>query len=70
MDMHHMPAEVICLAIAAAAVTVPLVFGIFRASRRLPFLTMRLPSSAWTPPPRAVPARAGPIFLRLQVVRR
>ncbi len=70
MDMHAMPDAAICLAIiggAAAAVAIRL------ATLRRPRLT---PGLLWVPhtPPVArlmsAPVRAGPLFIRLQVLRR
>jgi hypothetical protein len=69
MDMHAMPTAAVCLAVlgvgvAAAAATA---FG-FRARLALP---ADWPMPASRPAgPRSVPARAGPLYLRLAVLRR
>ena len=70
MDMHGMPEAAVCLAIATAVVTVaagaPILFQPDRVLSRL----VPLIADVWTPAPHGAPARAGPLFLRLQVVRR
>jgi hypothetical protein len=69
MDMHAMPAAAVCLAVLGVGVAVAAVaaFG-FRARLVLP-VDWLIPAS-WPAGPRSVPARAGPLYLRLAVLRR
>jgi hypothetical protein len=69
MDMHAMPAAAVCLAVLGVGVAVAAAgaFG-FRAPLALP-ADWLIPAS-WPIGPRSVPARAGPLYLRLAVLRR
>ncbi len=70
MDMHAMSGQSICLALLAGAVL--LVAGVVLARARRPrprapkLSTPVTPSGSWC---RSVPARAGPLYLRLAVLR-
>ena len=71
MDMHAMPAAAMCLAIVAvagAAVTA----GAAVAGWRGVWAPVTACGSrpGWASGPRRPPARAGPLFLRLQILRR
>jgi hypothetical protein len=71
MDMQAMPGAAVCLAVLGGAVmaagSAP-----FRASLRLlqNFSACWVAHQAPIRRPRSVPARAGPLFVRLQVLRR
>jgi ABC-type nitrate/sulfonate/bicarbonate transport system substrate-binding protein len=69
MDMHAMPAAAVCLGVLGVGVVgaVAAAFG-FRARLALP-VDWLMPAS-WPTGPRSVPARAGPLYLRLAVLRR
>jgi hypothetical protein len=69
MDMHAMPAAAVCLAVLGVglAAASAAAFG-FQARLALP-ADWLIPAS-WPTGPRSVPARAGPLYLRLAVVRR
>lgn len=70
MDMHGMSGDTVCLALLAGGVL--LVTGIALASppgprpRAVGLSTPVAPSGTWC---RSVPARAGPLYLRLAVLR-
>jgi hypothetical protein len=69
MDMHAMPTAAVCLAVVGAGVAVAAAIGgVFPARLALPgdWVIPAAPRS-WT---RSVPARAGPLYLRLAVLRR
>src|SRR4051812_4143945 len=67
-DMDGMPGAAVCLAIATAAVTVAT--GAANLFLPRPVLSRSAPliADVWTPAPYGAPARAGPLFLLLQVV--
>jgi peptidoglycan/LPS O-acetylase OafA/YrhL len=70
MDMHAMPGHTVCLALLAGAALI--VAGAARAAARVPrprvaeLQTPVRPLGAWC---RSVPARAGPLYIRLVVLR-
>jgi hypothetical protein len=70
MDMHQMPAAVVCLAVLAGAELVVVAVGVGRVAVT-PHRLLR-----WTLPaapvqaPQSVPARAGPLMRRSVVLRR
>ncbi len=70
MDMHAMSGQTVCLALLAGGVL--LAAGVAVATGRAPRLhvaelsTPVTPSGTWC---RSVPARAGPLYLRLAVLR-
>jgi hypothetical protein len=69
MDMHDMPAAAMCLAVLGAGAAVATAVGWpFVARLALP-VDWLLPA-LWLAGPRSVPARAGPLYLRLAVLRR
>lgn len=69
MVMHEMPAAAVCLAVLGAGVAVASAAGaVFVARWALP-ADWLLPL-LWFTRPRSVPARAGPLYLRLAVLRR
>jgi hypothetical protein len=69
MVMHEMPAAAVCLAVLGAGVAVASAAGaVFVARWALP-ANWLLPL-LWFTRPRSVPARAGPLYLRLAVLRR
>ncbi len=69
MDMHEMPAAAVCLAVLGAGVAVATAAGALFA-QRLALPVDWLVPTAWLTEPRSVPARAGPLYLRLAVLRR
>jgi hypothetical protein len=69
MDMDAMPAAAVCLAVLGVGVAVAATAAVgFRARRAFP-ADWLIPAS-WPTGPRSVPARAGPLYLRLAVLRR
>lgn len=71
-DMHSMPGHTICLAVLAGAALLAVGISAARDGRPVlprPLLRLALRSLV-IPAPRTVPARAGPIYLRLGVLRR
>jgi hypothetical protein len=69
MDMHAMPAAAVCLAVLGIGVAVAAASALgFRTRLALP-ADWLIPAS-WPTRPRSVPARAGPLYLRLAVLRR
>jgi hypothetical protein len=71
MDMHAMPAAAMCLAVigtgvAAAGIALLVDLGRRRRPTALLWVLHAAPVSA----PRTAPVRAGPLFVRLQVLRR
>jgi hypothetical protein len=69
MDMHEMPAAAVCLAVLGAGVAVATAAGALFVLRHALPVDWLLPV-AWLTEPRSVPARAGPLYLRLAVLRR
>ena len=70
-DMHIMPAATMCLAVigttvAAARIALLVDLGQLRRPRAVLWVPHATPVSA----PRSAPVRAGPLFVRLQVLRR
>jgi len=71
MDMHAMPAAAMCLAIVAVAGAAVTAGAAVAAWRRIWAPVIRCgPRPGWTSEQRRPPARAGPLFLRLQILRR
>ena len=70
MAMHGMPEAAVWLAIATALVTVAAGAATLFQPRRILSRLAPLIAAVWTPTAHGAPARAGPLFLRLQVVRR
>lgn len=69
MDTHAMPAAAVCLAVLGVGVAVAAAAALgFRARLALP-VNWLTPASC-PAGPRSVPARAGPLYLRLTVLRR
>jgi len=67
MDTHEMPAAAMCLAVLGAGVAVAMgVRAAFAPRLALDWLA----PVVWLSEPRSVPARAGPLYLRLSVLRR
>lgn len=70
MDMHAMPGHTVCLALLAGAVLfgAGVAFAAARTARprAAESSTPITPSGTWC---RSVPARAGPLYLRLAVLR-
>ncbi len=70
MNIHAMPGHAICMAVLAGTLLLAVATAVNRASARLPRPTNHvLPAArpeAWC---RSVPARAGPLCLRLSVLR-
>jgi hypothetical protein len=69
MSMHEMPGAAVCVAVLGASVAVATAAGALFVPR------LRLPADwlaplLWLTEPRSVPARAGPLYLRLAVLRR
>jgi hypothetical protein len=69
MAMHEMPAAAVCLAVLGAGVVVASAAGASLARRLAPAVDWLVPV-VWLTAPRSVPARAGPLYLRLAVLRR
>jgi hypothetical protein len=69
MQMHEMPAAAVCLAVLGAGVAVAKAAGALLV-RRLALPVDWLVPVVWLAEPRSVPARAGPLYLRLAVLRR
>jgi hypothetical protein len=69
MDMHEMPAAAVCLAVLGAGVAVAVAAGALFAPRLALPVDWLVPI-VWLTEPRSVPARAGPLYLRLAVLRR
>ena len=69
-DMHHMPAGAICLAILAGTAAVAVALGRVAVPATSGLTLIWTPVDALPPIARSVPARAGPIFLALAVIRR
>jgi hypothetical protein len=69
MGMHEMPAAAVCLAVLGAGVAVAGAVGALFAPRLALPVDWLVPI-AWLTEPRSVPARAGPLYLRLAVLRR
>jgi hypothetical protein len=70
VDMHDMPAAAMCIAVVAAAIGVATALGALALPGVQPSPEAWRPRWAWIGAPQAAPVRAGPLFLRLQVVRR
>ncbi|MDQ2895815.1 MAG: hypothetical protein M3Y09_09240 [Actinomycetota bacterium] len=70
MDMHAMPGHAVCLALLAGAVLLVAGAAVTAAlgprPRTIDVRTPMTPSGTWC---RSVPARAGPLYLRLAVLR-
>jgi hypothetical protein len=69
MGTYEMPAAAACMAVLGASVVVATAAGALFVPR------LRLPADwlaplLWLTEPRSVPARAGPLYLRLVVLRR
>jgi len=69
MDMHEMPAAAVCLAVLGAGVAAASAAGALFVPRLALPVDWLLPI-LWLTEPRSVPARAGPLYLRLAVLRR
>jgi hypothetical protein len=69
MDMHQMPAAAVCLAVLGAGVAVANAAGALLMARLALPVDWLVPVP-WLTEPRSVPARAGPLYLRLAVLRR
>jgi len=69
MAMHHMPAAAVCLAVLGAGVAVAKAAGALLLPRLALPVDWLVPVM-WLTEPRSVPARAGPLYLRLAVLRR
>jgi hypothetical protein len=69
MDMHAMPAAAVCLAVLGVGVAVAAAAASGFRARLAPPADWPIPAS-WPTGPRSVPARAGPLYLRLAVLRR
>jgi hypothetical protein len=69
MDMHEMPATAVCLAVVGAGVAVAAAVGVAFPAR-LALQSDWLVPAAPRRPTRGVPARAGPLYLTLAVLRR
>jgi hypothetical protein len=69
MGMHEMPAAAVCLAVLGAGVAVAGAVGPLLAPRLALAVDWVVPI-VWLTEPRSVPARAGPLYLRLAVLRR
>jgi hypothetical protein len=70
MGMHEMPAAAVCLAVlGVAGVAVAGAVGALLARRLALPVHWRVPV-VWLTEPRSIPARAGPLYLRLAVLRR
>jgi hypothetical protein len=69
MDMHEMPAAAVCVAVLGAGVAVASAAGALVARRLALPLDWLLPV-LWLTEPQGAPARAGPLYLRLAVLRR
>jgi hypothetical protein len=68
--MHEMPAGVTCIAVLCAAVAVATGIGLLALPRTWGAPMAWRPPWAWIGPPHSAPARAGPLFLQLRVLRR
>jgi len=70
MDMQDMPGHAICLAVLGGGLLLTAGVALTAAARRLPrsaeHPTLR---ALIVPSPRSAPARAGPLYLRLAVLR-
>jgi hypothetical protein len=69
MDMHAMPTAAVCLAVLGVGVAVAAAVA-SAFPRRLALPADWLIPAPWPTGPRSVPARAGPVYLRLAVLRR
>lgn len=72
IDVHGMPdmtATMICLGVLGAATLVAVALNVLPRVRPRP-PTVGILRALWIPPTRGTPARAGPLYLRLQVLRR
>ncbi len=69
MDMHEMPAAAVCLAVLGACAAVAKAAGSLLVPRLALPVDWLVPV-VWLSEPRSVPARAGPLYLRLAVLRR
>jgi hypothetical protein len=69
MDTHAMPVAAVCLAVVGAGVAVTAAMGMGFPERLAP-VADRLMPHALSSPARGVPARAGPLYLHLSVLRR
>jgi hypothetical protein len=69
MDMHAMPAAAMCLAVVGAGVAVAAAIGVAFPVGPAPVADGLMPRAPGSPA-RGVPARAGPLYLRLTVLRR
>ena len=69
-DMHAMPGHTVCLAVLAAGALIAAVavIGVTRARPPRP-TSVALPASRCVTCSWSIPARAGPLFLRLLVLR-
>ena len=68
-DMHAMPAGVTCIAVLTAGIAVATAIGLLALPRAWATDAWR-PAWTWIGAPHSAPVRAGPVFLRLQVLRR
>jgi hypothetical protein len=69
MAMHEMPAAAMCVAVLGASVAVAAGAGALFVPRLALPVDWLVPV-VWLTRPRSVPARAGPLYLRLAVLRR
>ncbi len=70
MDMHAMPGQAICLAVLGGALLLVTGVALTGAAGRLPRPTnFPTPRALVVPSPRSAPARAGPLYLHLAVLR-
>jgi hypothetical protein len=69
MTMHQMPAAAVCLAVLGTGAAVATAAGASFAPRLALPMDWLVPVF-WPAEPRSVPARAGPIYVRLTVLRR
>jgi hypothetical protein len=70
-DMHGMAAGAMCLAVVAG--TTALAVAVHRgrpAGAVRSFVSVAVRDGIWVPPARGRAVRAGPVFLRVQVLRR
>lgn len=71
MDMHEMPAAAVCLAVVGTAVVAFGAAVLAVTARRGPAaVALWVPHGPPARAPRTAPVRAGPLFARLQVLRR
>jgi hypothetical protein len=69
-DMHDMSAGVMCIAVLGAGIAVASAIGLLALRRMSATPSAWRPTWTWIGAPQSAPVRAGPLFLRLQVLRR